>query len=147
MAHCLLNRRYRLLQDASWSRRKATFGGDMKVLIVDDNAIFAFIIQEMLESEGFETRVATNARRGYWAYLLFNPDLVITDLQMEGQDGFELMSEIRVHNPCVSTIYMSADASPYRASLEEEKKRHQASFLEKPFSKTELMRMIVESLG
>ncbi len=119
----------------------------MKVLIVDDNAMIAFIIQEMLEAEGFETRVATNARRGYWTYLLFNPDLVITDLQMEGQNGFELINEIRAHNPCVGTIYMSADASLYRASLEEEKKRHQVGFLEKPFSKMDLMRMIVESLG
>jgi len=126
---------------------RGDFVGDMKVLIVDDNAILAFIIQEMLKSEGFETRVATDARRGYWTSLLFNPDLVISDLQMDGQNGLELMSAIRVHNPRISTIYMSVDASPYKASLEEEKKRHQAGFLEKPFSKMELMRMIVESLG
>jgi len=35
----------------------------------------------MLEDEGYKVRSAKNGRDGYSTYLLFNPDLVLTDIQ------------------------------------------------------------------
>ena len=88
----------------------------------------------MLEDEGYEVRSAKDARR-WLSYLLeFKPDLVITDIQMPGENGLELMEHIRTHNPMVRTIYMSGDLSSFWPPLEEEKKRYR-HLLEKPFSK------------
>jgi DNA-binding NtrC family response regulator len=115
---------------------------ETKILIVDDNREFVSIIQEMLEVEGYDIRSASNGREGYLAYLLFKPDVVITDIQMPGKNGMELMKVIRFHDPKIRTIYMSADLSPYQSVLEDEKKTFEVNFLEKPFSKVELMKLL-----
>ena len=117
----------------------------MKILIVDDNQDLAFLIKWMLEDEGYEVRSAVNGRDGYSAYLLFNPDLVLTDIQMPEKNGLELMKEIRCHNPGVRTIYMSGDLSRYKPPLEEEKEKYHVGVLEKPFSKHELISLLSRS--
>ncbi len=114
----------------------------MKVLIVDDNRDLALLLKWMLESEGYEVRAAQGGRDGYSTYLLFSPDLVLTDIQMPDKNGLELIKEIRCHNPAVRTIYMSGDLSLYRSPLKEEKEKYHVSVLEKPFSKQELMRLL-----
>ena len=116
----------------------------MKVLIVDDNNEFTFIVQKILEAEGYVTPSASDAQDGYLSYLFFRPDLVITDLQMPGDNGLELMRHIRAHNPLVKTIYMSGDLSQFAEILEEEKIKYQVSLLEKPFSYGELTRLLSE---
>ena len=117
----------------------------LRVLVVEDDEKLSYILQEMLESQGYETRVAKDVREGYLAYLILRPDLVITDIQMPGQSGLDLMKRIRsVNDPKVRTIYMSGDLSQFRFVLEEEKKRHQVGLLQKPFSRTELMRLLSE---
>ncbi len=54
----------------------------MKILIVDDKQDLAFLIKWMIEDEGYEVKSAPNGSDGYSTYLLFNPDLVLTDIQM-----------------------------------------------------------------
>jgi CheY-like chemotaxis protein len=117
-------------------------GEKMKILIVDDNQDLASTLQIMLEDEGYEVRSAKDGQEGYWAYLEFKPDLVITDIQMPGENGLKLMEHIRTLNPGIRTIYMSGDLSSYWSPLEEEKKRYPVSLLEKPFSKVELMGLL-----
>jgi CheY-like chemotaxis protein len=118
---------------------------EMKILIVDDNQDLAFLIKWILEDEGYEVTSAENGRDGYSAYLLFNPDLVLTDIQMPEKNGLELMKEIGCHNPGVRTIYMSGDLSQYEPPLEEEKEKYHVGVLERPFSKHELIRLLSRS--
>jgi CheY-like chemotaxis protein len=118
---------------------------DMKILIVDDNTDFTALLKLMLENEGFDVRLANNGEDGYSAYLLFGPDVVITDIQMPIKTGIELMALIRGHDPRVRTVYMSADLTPFQSFLKEEQERYGANVLQKPFSKTELMKSISES--
>ena len=111
----------------------------MKILIVDDNQAVASVVQFMLELEGFEVRLALNGPDGFLNYIQFRPDLVITDIQMPGENGFELMNHIREHDPAVKTIYMSGNLSQFYALLEDEKSKYQIDFLDKPFSRDELI--------
>ena len=115
----------------------------MKVLVVDDNRLLASLIQEVLEDDGFEVRSANDGIAGYSAYLLFKPDIVITDIQMPKENGLEMMGHIRAHEPMIRTIYMSGDIDPYRPHLREEKQKYQASFFEKPFSIESLKRVVL----
>jgi len=114
----------------------------MKILIVDDNQELAWAIEMMLEDAGYEVRLAKDSQDGYWNYLQFKPDLVLTDIHMPGETGLELMEHIRTHNPMVRTIYMSGDLYNFLAPIEEEKKRYPVSYLEKPFSRIELMGLV-----
>lgn len=104
----------------------------------------AFIVQQMLEVEGHEVMWAGDGAAGYGTYLLFRPDLIITDVEMPEKDGLEMMAHVRSHNPRVGTIYMSAEFDRFRFQLEEEKERYQVGLLQKPFSRLELMRLISE---
>jgi CheY-like chemotaxis protein len=117
----------------------------MKILIVDDNQDLAFLITWMLEDEGYEVKSAKDGSDGYSTYLLFNPDLVLTDIQMPEKNGLELIKQIRCHNPGVRTIYMSGDLGLYGTPLEEEKEKYHVGVLEKPFSKNELINLVSRS--
>ena len=116
----------------------------MKVLVVDDNRLLAATIQEILEDDGLEVRSAKDGVDGYSAYLLFRPDIVITDIQMPRENGLEMMGHIRTHEPMIKTIYMSGDIDPYRPFLKEEKRKYHVSFFEKPFSIESLKRAMLE---
>ncbi len=116
----------------------------MKVLVVDDNQLLASTIQMILEGEGLEVMSAKDGIDGYSTYLDFQPDLVITDIQMPGKNGMEMMGCIREHNPKIKTIYISGNIGFYRPCLEEEKKKYPVSFFEKPFSLDSLKRVISE---
>lgn len=114
----------------------------MNILIVDDSEAIASVIQQLLENEHYSTMTAQDGEDGYLAYLHFKPDLVITDIEMPRKNGFELMKDIRSHNPEIKTIYMSGFIDRFRSLFEEEKKRYHAVFLEKPFSSIELIGLV-----
>lgn len=104
----------------------------------------AFIVQQMLEVSGHKIMWAGDGAAGYGTYLLFKPDLIITDIEMPEKDGLEMMAHVRRHNPGMRVIYMSADLDRFRSRLEEERKRYQVGFLRKPFSRRDLMRLVSE---
>jgi DNA-binding response OmpR family regulator len=116
----------------------------MKILIVDDNRTVASVIQSILELENHEVRLALNGPDGYIAYLQFRPDLVITDIQMPGENGFELINHIRKLNPSVKALYMSANLNQFYSLLLEEKSKFHMHFLEKPFTMGELIDRVSE---
>jgi DNA-binding response OmpR family regulator len=67
----------------------------MDILIVEDEAEIAQLIQLTLEKEGFSCRVS---RDGIIALRMFQekaPDLIILDLMIPGTDGLEVCARIR----------------------------------------------------
>jgi DNA-binding response OmpR family regulator len=67
----------------------------MKVLIVEDDEASRIFLQDMVQSQGYETQVATDGKRGLEAFNQFNPDLVLSDIRMPQMDGLEMLKEIR----------------------------------------------------
>ena len=117
---------------------------DTKILVVDDNPIWGFLIQQMLEFDRHQVMWAGDGAAGYGTYLLFKPDLVITDIEMPEKNGLEMMACVRAHNPAIGTIYISVDLDRFRPRLEEERKRYQVGCLQKPFSRRDLMKLVSE---
>jgi CheY-like chemotaxis protein len=113
-------------------------------LVVDDNLPLASLLKMILEDEGHEAQLAANGLEGYASYLLFRPEVVITDLHMPKANGMELMRNIRKQDPGVKTIYMSGDMRPFSPLLDEEKNRYPVSLLPKPFSKDELLNLLTK---
>ena len=114
----------------------------MKILVVDDNRGLAHILKMMLANEGFQIGFARDAKDGYLTYLLFTPDVVITDIQVPGENGLKLMEMIRRHDPEVNSIYTYTNPAYLGSVLVEEKMKYHVSLLQKPFSKSELAKLL-----
>lgn len=113
-----------------------------RVLVVDDDSNLTYLLRQRLENEDIEVESANSVAEGYLTYLVFRPDLVLTDITMGEENGLELMRRIRRHNPGVGTIYMTGDLSRYGTELETEREVNHASVLEKPFSRRKLLESI-----
>ncbi len=119
-------------------------GKNTKVLVVDDNLLLASLLQTMLEDEGYGACSAGDGIEGYTRYLLFRPEVVITDLHMPGVGGVEMMRIIRKQDPWVKVIYMSGDLLPLLSVLSEEKRKYPVLILPKPFSREDMLNRLAD---
>jgi twitching motility two-component system response regulator PilH len=61
-----------------------------KVLIVDDSATERFFLTELLTKHGFAVSAAENAEEAMMKVKAVGPDLILMDVVMPGQNGFQL---------------------------------------------------------
>jgi PAS domain S-box-containing protein len=88
----------------------ASAGQNPRILLVDDTEANRDCIGDYLESKGFVLRFATNGiealeRVGEW-----KPDIIVTDIQMSGMDGFEAIRQLRARPELTSTPIMALTA-------------------------------------
>jgi len=66
-----------------------------KILIIDDDKIISLMLKKMLLKDGYTVIEAEDGEHGLEMVKKEHPDLVITDFQMPGIDGLEVLSEIQ----------------------------------------------------
>jgi two-component system OmpR family response regulator len=67
----------------------------MEILIVEDEAEIAQLIQLYLEKEGFTCRTCRDGMTALQMFQEYKPDLIILDLMIPGLDGLEVCARIR----------------------------------------------------
>ncbi len=67
----------------------------MQILIVEDEAEIAQLIQLYLEKEGFSCRSCRDGEAALQVFQEQQPDLIILDLMIPGMDGLEVCTRIR----------------------------------------------------
>jgi CheY-like chemotaxis protein len=81
------------------------------ILIIDDNKEVIDIFKQLLLDEGYRVSTANNGASGVLLFLRQNFDLVITDLNMQGMNGLDVIK--RINNIIkVPIILMSSDYLP-----------------------------------
>jgi twitching motility two-component system response regulator PilH len=65
-----------------------------KVLIVDDSKTEQMFLMELLQSNGYSARTADNAEDAFKRLAEETPDLILMDVVMPGQNGFQLTRAI-----------------------------------------------------
>jgi DNA-binding response OmpR family regulator len=65
------------------------------VLVVDDEPRYLRLIRFNLEAEGYQVTCAATGEEGLSALAVQVPDLVILDIMLPGQDGFQVCGHIR----------------------------------------------------
>jgi twitching motility two-component system response regulator PilH len=65
-----------------------------KVLIVDDSKTEQMFLMELLQSNGYTARTADNAEEAFKRLAEDMPDLILMDVVMPGQNGFQLTRAI-----------------------------------------------------
>jgi two-component system phosphate regulon response regulator PhoB len=67
----------------------------MKVLIVEDDPDMRELLKRLLERDGYEIASAENSAAALAATASFQPDLVLLDVVLGGEDGRALLSKLR----------------------------------------------------
>ncbi len=70
-------------------------GEKKKILIVEDEPVFAEIVKERLEREGYSVSIAADAYSGTQQVVKGAPDLIVLDLMMPAGGGFSILERVR----------------------------------------------------
>lgn len=111
---------------------------DARFLIVDDNPDMVWILQTLLEREGYrDIASTTDPTTAVDGFLAFEPDLVLLDMHMPGMNGLDVMARMKeVARDYVPIVMLTGDLNP------EIRLRALGcganDFLTKPFEKTEV---------
>ena len=113
---------------------------ETRILVVDDEQYIADLVSMALKVSGFSVQSAASARQARTAVNDFRPALVVLDVGLPDQDGFELVQRLRNDGQKVPVIFLTArDAT--------EEKIHGLTvggddYVTKPFSLEELVARI-----
>jgi DNA-binding NtrC family response regulator len=113
-----------------------------RVLIVADDALAAESFSERLATWGYETVIEADSLTGLKRIEEFRPSVIITDVQLQGLDGFGLLREVRSQHSYIPVIMLAAQSSVEMAvrALQEEGAYH---YFEKPVELDKL-RIVLE---
>ena len=78
-----------------------------RILIADDNTDFAESLKLVLEASGYHVALAGNGNEAISAQVVFSADVLITDLVMPEQDGFETLQLFRREFPKTRVVVVS----------------------------------------
>jgi CheY-like chemotaxis protein len=67
----------------------------LRILVADDDHDATLTLGLLLKDEGHDVRMVHSGRTVVGAVIIFNPDVVILDIHMPGQSGWEAAKAIR----------------------------------------------------
>lgn len=112
-----------------------------RVVIVEDDVDVAEYTRTVLQKRGgFEVRVTSDPFEAKGLVAEFDPDVVVTDIEMPGMTGLALMEQVRAIRPDLPIVVMTAHISvdyavaALRAQADE--------FLTKPIGAVELVNVV-----
>lgn len=79
-----------------------------KVLLIDDDAPLLDVLSLAFEDAGFAVLSAVDGTRGYEATKKHGPDLVVSDVNMPGLDGFALCRRLRAEGNEVPLLLLTS---------------------------------------
>ena len=79
-----------------------------RILVIEDEAGIRLALKDELEFEGFEVELAADGDAGLAAILQRPPDLVILDLMLPGQNGFQICQDVRARGLATPIIVITA---------------------------------------
>ncbi len=116
-----------------------------RILVVDDEPDICALIKDVLEDEGFEVNTAQNARDADSQFTTRQPDLVLLDIWMPGEDGISLLKSWKGKaQDRVPVIVMSGHGTVETAVEATRLGAH--SFIEKPVTTAKLLQNVHDAL-
>ncbi|MHB1099698.1 MAG: nitrogen regulation protein NR(I) [Burkholderiales bacterium] len=78
------------------------------VWIIDDDPSIRWVFEKALTREGIDFRIFSSAREALDASLTQKPQVVVSDIQMPGGSGLDLLQTLKLRNPELPVIIMTA---------------------------------------
>ncbi len=108
-----------------------------RILLVEDDKNLGFVVNDLLEMEGYSVFWATDGELGLKAFSDFQPHLCILDIMLPKKDGYTLGEELKAQNPLSPIIFLTArgmEADRVRGF-----KAGADDYITKPFSNQEFL--------
>ena len=109
------------------------------ILIVDDEAHVIRVLRLMLEREGYEVHSAADGSEALGKMSARLPDVMISDIQMDGMNGRELCRTVRERYPDAAFPILVMTSMTASAEREWVRGLANVEFLEKPLSPRQLV--------
>ncbi|RMG77231.1 MAG: DNA-binding response regulator [Bacteroidetes bacterium] len=99
-----------ILKSFRWGIKKAVMTQTPKarILLVEDEPALGFLLKEYLETQGFEVAWAPNGAEGMRLFTRETFDLCLLDIMMPAIDGITLAELIRLRDPAMPVIFLTA---------------------------------------
>jgi putative two-component system response regulator len=110
-----------------------------KILLVEDDTLLLEVMQNILESDGFEIHPAANGKMALDLFMNIKPDLIVSDIMMPEMDGFELLESVRIIPSGVTVPFLFLSARTERTDVSKARKLGVDDYLFKPFDAPELI--------
>ena len=81
---------------------------EARVLVVDDEYLIRWTLQQKMEKAGYEVFVAETGEEGIQKIKEEAPDIVLLDIKMPGMDGYEVLGEAVKIDPGLVVIMITA---------------------------------------
>jgi len=114
------------------------------VLLVDDDHDILKLVSMRLNASGYEVQAVDSGETALAALAASRPQLVITDLKMDGMDGMALFEAIHNVAPTLPVIILTAHGTIPEAVAAT--KRGVFGFLPKPFDNQTLLEQVAQAL-
>src|SRR5690606_9998004 len=114
-----------------------------KVLLVEDDRALRDALADTLELGGYAFRAVESAEAALQALAEVGFGLVISDVNMPGMDGHQLLGVIRSHYAWVPVLLMNANCAVERT--EDAMRQGAADYLLKPFKPRTLLDLVASN--
>ncbi len=114
------------------------------ILLVDDDRDILKLVAMRLNASGYEVQAVDNGQMALAALAASRPQLVITDLKMDGMDGMALFEAIHSTAPTLPVIILTAHGTIPEAVAAT--KRGVFGFMPKPFDSQALLEQVAQAL-
>jgi two-component system, NtrC family, nitrogen regulation response regulator GlnG len=108
----------------------------LHILIVEDDPFVRETSSWMLEAEGFVVHSATNALEAWDAINARQPEVLLTDINMPGENGDELAARVATQFPDIPIILTSGVTLPTANGH---------CYLPKPYDRAGLIKAVYEA--
>jgi len=115
-------------------------GEGLKLLIIDDEPNHAEVVAESLERVGYQCVVATSGKAGAKIIEQEEPEVILTDLKMDGIDGLAILRKARQELPDSEVVVITGHGDVQTAV--EAMKAGATNYLQKPVNLAELRAMV-----
>ena len=115
-----------------------------RILLVDDDKDLLHLISMRLRAAGYAVTTAESGQAALAALAVTPPELVITDLRMDGMDGLALFDAIHRDAPSLPVVILTAHGTIPEAVAATQ--RGVFGFLTKPFDPKVLLDTVAEAL-
>ena len=115
-----------------------------KVLVVDDEAMIRWSIEQTLRTAGYDVAVAATAAEGMALFHQLHPEVVLLDLRLPDANGATILKAIKGESDLDSAVIVMT-AFEQDCSEEEAKRLGAFEYLKKPFDFDDLNALVAKA--